>query len=85
MEIIRKGFNLGGEGEKGVGGGWGEGYIVDGMGVGGMGWVEMGLGCRCICCGVVEEVVEDSEYRVEDMETLFGGKIGEIVDGLRKM
>ena len=47
--------------------------------------VEIGLGSTSICSALLHDVVEDTDYTVEDIENLFGPKIAQIVDGLTKI
>lgn len=37
------------------------------------------------CSALLHDVVEDTDYTVEDIENLFGPKIAQIVDGLTKI
>ena len=46
---------------------------------------EMGLGSTSICSALLHDVVEDTDYTVEDIENIFGPKIAQIVDGLTKI
>ncbi len=46
---------------------------------------EIGLGSTSICAALLHDVVEDTEYTVEDIEGQFGSKIARIVDGLTKI
>ncbi|MDP4278761.1 MAG: RelA/SpoT family protein, partial [Bacteroidota bacterium] len=46
---------------------------------------EIGLGSTSICSALLHDVVEDTEYTVEDIEKNFGPKIASIVDGLTKI
>ena len=46
---------------------------------------EIGLGSTSICSALLHDVVEDTEYTVEDIEAQFGKKIAEIVEGLTKI
>ena len=45
----------------------------------------MGLGSTSICSALLHDVVEDTDYTVEDIENIFGPKIAQIVDGLTKI
>lgn len=45
---------------------------------------EIGLGSTSICSALLHDVVEDTDYTVEDIENIFGPKIAQIVDGLDK-
>ena len=46
---------------------------------------EIGLGSTSICSALLHDVVEDTDYTVEDIENMFGPKIAQIVDGLTKI
>ena len=46
---------------------------------------EIGLGSTSICAALLHDVVEDTEYTVEDIANLFGPKVAQIVDGLTKI
>lgn len=46
---------------------------------------EMDLGCTSIQCALLHDVVEDTEFTLDDMESVFGAKVREIVDGLTKI
>lgn len=46
---------------------------------------EIGLGSTSISAALLHDVVEDTDYTVEDIEGLFGTKIARIVDGLTKI
>jgi GTP pyrophosphokinase len=46
---------------------------------------EIGLGSTSICSALLHDVVEDTDYTVEDIENIFGPKIAHIVDGLTKI
>ena len=46
---------------------------------------EIGLGSTSISASLLHDVVEDTEYTVEDIRALFGDKIASIVDGLTKI
>ena len=43
------------------------------------------LGSRRICAGLLNDVVEDTDYTMEDIENIFGAKVAQIVDGLTKI
>jgi GTP pyrophosphokinase len=46
---------------------------------------EIGLGSTSICAALLHDVVEDTEYTVEDISNMFGPKIAQIVDGLTEI
>src|SRR5574344_1231096 len=46
---------------------------------------EIGLGSTSICSALLHDVVEDTDYTIEDIENVFGSKIAQIVEGLTKI
>ena len=85
VEIITKAFNFAKQAHKGVRRRSGEPYILHPIAVARIACVEIGLGSTSICAALLHDVVEDTDYTVEDIENLFGPKIAQIVDGLTKI
>ncbi len=85
VEIIRKAFNFAKLAHKGVRRLSGEPYIMHPIAVADIVCTEIGLGSTSICSALLHDVVEDTEYTVEDIENMFGPKIAQIVDGLTKI
>ena len=85
VEIITKAFNFAKQAHKGVKRRSGEPYIMHPIAVAQIACEEIGLGSTSICAALLHDVVEDTDYTVEDMENLFGPKIAQIVDGLTKI
>lgn len=85
VEIITKAFNFARQAHKGVRRRSGEPYILHPIAVARIACVEIGLGSTSICAALLHDVVEDTDYTVEDIENLFGPKIAQIVDGLTKI
>lgn len=83
--LIRKAFKVASEAHKGMKRKSGEPYIMHPISVAKIVNVEMGLGVKSIISALLHDVVEDSEYTIEDIENLFGQKIASIVDGLTKI
>ena len=83
--IITKAFNFAKQAHKGVKRRSGEPYIMHPIAVAQIACEEIGLGSTSICAALLHDVVEDTDYTVEDMENLFGPKIAQIVDGLTKI
>ncbi|MDO5342568.1 MAG: RelA/SpoT family protein [Bacteroidia bacterium] len=46
---------------------------------------EMGMGMTSIICALLHDVVEDTEYTLDDMRRMFGDKVAQIVDGVTKL
>lgn len=63
----------------------GEPYIMHPLAVARIVVKEIGLGSTSICAALLHDVVEDTDYTVEDIEQEFGPKIASIVDGLTKI
>lgn len=85
VEIIRKAFHLAKEAHKGARRRSGEPYIMHPIAVARIVCSEIGLGSTSICAALLHDVVEDTDYTVEDLKKIFGDKIAEIVDGLTKI
>ena len=85
VDIITKAFNFARQAHKGVRRLSGEPYIMHPIAVARIAAEEMGLGSTSICAALLHDVVEDTDYTVEDLENIFGPKIAQIVDGLTKI
>ena len=85
VDIITKAFNFARQAHKGVRRLSGEPYIMHPIAVAQLACEEMGLGATSICAALLHDVVEDTDYTVEDIENIFGPKIAQIVDGLTKI
>ncbi|MBQ0119781.1 MAG: bifunctional (p)ppGpp synthetase/guanosine-3',5'-bis(diphosphate) 3'-pyrophosphohydrolase [Bacteroidales bacterium] len=85
VEIIEKAFNFACSAHAGVRRRSGEPYILHPIAVATIVSQEIGLGSTSICAALLHDVVEDTDYTVEDIETHFGKKIASIVEGLTKI
>lgn len=85
IERITKAFNFANQAHHGAKRRSGEPYIMHPLAVARIVCGEMGLGSTSICSALLHDVVEDTEYRVEDIKDMFGPKIAQIVDGLTKI
>ena len=85
VELITKAFNFARQAHKGVRRHSGEPYIMHPLAVARIVCKEIGLGSTSICSALLHDVVEDTDYTVEDIRNLFGDKIADIVDGLTKI
>ena len=85
VDIITRAFNFAKHAHKGVRRNSGEPYILHPIAVARIVSEEIGLGSTSICAALLHDVVEDTEYTVEDIANLFGPKIAQIVDGLTKI
>ena len=85
VDIITRAFNFARQAHKGVRRLSGEPYIMHPIAVAQIACSEMGLGSTSISPALLHDVVEDTDYTVEDIENIFGHKIALIVDGLTKI
>ena len=82
---IRKAFNLAVEAHKHMRRKSGEPYIYHPIAVAHIAAKEIGLGSTSIICALLHDVVEDTDYTLNDIEKLFGKKVAKIIDGLTKI
>ena len=85
VELITKAFNFARQAHKGVRRHSGEPYIMHPLAVARIVCKEIGLGSTSISAALLHDVVEDTDYTIEDIRNLFGDKIAGIVDGLTKI
>ena len=85
VELITHAFNFAHKAHYGVRRLSGEPYILHPIAVARICVREIGLGSTSICSALLHDVVEDTDYTVEDIAGLFGDKIAQIVSGLTKI
>src|SRR5574344_653720 len=85
VEIITKAFQFARLAHKGVRRHSGEPYIMHPIAVAQIVCNEIGLGSTSICSALLHDVVEDTDYTIDDIKNVFGPKIAQIVDGLTKI
>lgn len=85
MDIIQRAFDFANEAHKGVRRRSGEPYILHPIAVAKIVVSNIGLGCKSIAAALLHDVVEDTDYTVDDIRTLFGDRIAILVDGLTKI
>ncbi len=83
--FIKRAFFLAKEAHEGVRRRSGQTYLLHPIAVAKIVIEEIGLGVKSVVAALLHDVVEDTEYSVEDMERIFGPKIASMVDGLTKM
>lgn len=83
--FIKRAFFLAKEAHEGVRRRSGEPYLLHPIAVAKIVVDEIGLGVKSVVAALLHDVVEDTDYTVEDMERIFGAKIASMVDGLTKM
>lgn len=82
---IKEAFEFANEAHKGVRRRSGEPYILHPLAVAKIAVKEIGLGTTSAISALLHDVVEDTDYTVEDISNLFGPKVASIVDGLTKI
>ena len=83
--LVRKAFDLALEAHRDSRRKSGEAYIFHPIAVARIVSEEIGLGTTSIVCALLHDVVEDTEINLDDIESLFGQKVRQIIDGLTKM
>jgi GTP pyrophosphokinase len=82
---IRKAFEFANNAHAGVKRKSGEPYIIHPLSVAKIVVEEIGLSATSIISALMHDVVEDTDYTLEDIKNLFGEKVASIVDGLTKL
>lgn len=85
VDIITRAFEFANKAHHGVKRRSGEPYIMHPLAVARIVVNEIGLGSTSICAALLHDVVEDTEYTVEDIAREFNPKIASIVGGLTKI
>ena len=85
LSRIDKAFRFANAAHEGIRRKSGEPYIIHPIAVAKIVAREIGLGATSIVAAILHDVVEDTEYRLSDIENMFGSKVAKIVDGLTKL
>ena len=83
--FIKRAYFLAKEAHQGIRRRSGEPYLLHPIAVAKIAVEEIGLGVKSVVASLLHDVVEDTDYTVEDIEHIFGPKIATMVDGLTKM
>lgn len=84
-KLIRKAFDVAVDAHKDQRRKSGEAYIFHPIAVARIVASEIGLDATSIAAALLHDVVEDTDYTVEDMREMFGENVAKIVDGLTKI
>jgi guanosine-3',5'-bis(diphosphate) 3'-pyrophosphohydrolase len=84
-KMIREAFKLAMDAHKNVRRKSGEPYVIHPIEVAIIVSKEIGLGPTSIAASLLHDVVEDSDYTLNDIERVFGEKVARIIDGLTKI
>ena len=85
LDIVQKAFDFANEAHKGVRRRSGEPYILHPIAVAKIVVTNIGLGYKSIVAALLHDVVEDTDYTVDDLRSLFGDKVATLVEGLTKI
>ena len=85
IALVQKAFDFANEAHKNVRRRSGEPYMLHPIAVAKIVVDNIGLGCKSISAALLHDVVEDTDYTIEDISNLFGTKIASLVDGLTKI
>lgn len=84
-ELIERAFNVANESHWNMRRKSGEPYVIHPIAVAKIVNQEIGLGAKSIAVSLLHDVVEDTEYTLENIEREFGPKIASLIDGLTKI
>ena len=85
LDVVQKAFDFANEAHKNVRRRSGDPYIIHPIEVAKIVVSDIGLGYKSIAAALLHDVVEDTDYTVDDIRNLFGDKIASLVDGLTKI
>ncbi|MGI6411514.1 MAG: RelA/SpoT family protein [Bacteroidales bacterium] len=85
IDLVRKAFDLANKAHSKMRRKSGEPYFTHPIAVAMIVASEIGLGVKSIVSALLHDVVEDTDYTLNDIETLFGPSIAGIVGGLTKI
>ena len=84
-KLIRKAFDVAMDAHKDQRRKSGEAYFFHPIAVAKIVASEIGLGATAIAAALLHDVVEDTPITIEDIEKMFGEKVGQLVEGLTKI
>ncbi len=85
VAVVQKAFEFANEAHKNIRRRSGDPYMLHPIEVAKIVVSDIGLGYKAITAALLHDVVEDTDYTVEDIKNLFGEKIASLVDGLTKI
>ena len=85
MEVVKRAFDFANAAHRNVRRRSGEPYMLHPIAVAQIVVDDIGLGYKSISAALLHDVVEDTDYTVEDIRERFGDKIASLVDGLTKI
>ena len=85
LDVVRAAYEFANAAHKNVRRRSGEPYMLHPIAVAQIVVDDIGLGYKSISAALMHDVVEDTDYTVEDLRDRFGDKIASLVDGLTKI
>lgn len=85
VKMVEKAFKFANQAHTNIRRRSGEPYMLHPIAVAQIVVSEIGLGYKSICAALLHDVVEDTDYTIDDIRNLFGEKISTLVDGLTKI
>src|SRR6056297_1259465 len=84
-ELVRSAFDLAVKAHANMRRKSGEPYVLHPIAVAKIVAGEMELGVKSVICALLHDVVEDTDYTLQDIDDLFGRTVANIIDGLTKI
>ena len=85
LAVVQKAFDFANDAHRNVRRRSGEPYMLHPIAVAQIVVDDIGLGYKSIAAALLHDVVEDTDFTVEDIQREFGAKIASLVDGLTKI
>ena len=85
LEVVHRAFEFANDAHRNIRRRSGEPYMLHPIAVAQIVVDDIGLGYKSISAALLHDVVEDTDYTVEDIREHFGSKIASLVDGLTKI
>ena len=85
LDVVRQAYEFANEAHKNVRRRSGEPYMLHPIAVAQIVVDDIGLGYKSISAALLHDVVEDTDYTVEDLRDRFGDKVASLVEGLTKI
>ena len=85
LEVVRRAFHFANDAHHNVRRRSGEPYMLHPIAVAQIVVDNIGLGYKSISAALLHDVVEDTDYTVDDLREAFGDKIATLVEGLTKI
>ena len=83
--LVRKAFSLALNAHKTMRRKNGDPFIIHPLEVAIITLDQMNLGAVSVVCALLHDTVEDADYTLQDIETMFGSEVAAIIDGLTKI